>query len=132
MLILCISCCINFLKQYIGEKICLLVNVLKKLEETCEGIAQFWTTEADAFDSQGASMKQIMIKRLRGGTVTKNLSFWNEAKKEIDRYHFVISLVDQNFKVNAKIEPGSLKCITFSEVSLSLNVPMTVDTKFLH
>ena len=107
------------------------MNVLKKLEETCEGIAQFWTSEADAFDSQGAGMKEIKIRSMRSGTVKKNVSFWREAKEEIDSYAKVISIVDQHFQVDASVKQGSVKYLTFPENDLSLEVPTTVDTKFL-
>ena len=76
-------------------------------------------------------MTDKMITLMKTVIVPKNVKFWKEVKQEIDRYAAVISIVDQHFQVKGKIEQGSLKCITFHETSLSLNVPTTVDTRFL-
>ena len=120
--------------QFVAGKATKLINVLLKLEETCEAIAVFWRIEADKFDSQGAKMKTnhaVMIKVMKGKVCKDNITFWTETKDELDRYITAMSAVNAyfNFAHTANAKPSTYQTIKFANLALELHLPTTVDVK---
>ena len=119
--------------QFVASKAAKLVNVLGKLEETCEAIAAFWTMEADKFDSQGAKMETGQATMIEVGMKDQvcedNIAYWTKTKDELDRYVTAMSVINNcfNFATNAK--PPTGQSIKFANLDLNLHLPAAVDVK---
>ena len=123
---------ITILFQFIASKAMTLVQVLGKLEETCEGIAAFWTMEAENYDSQGAKMatNQVkMVKSMKGAVVKNNIKFWTEAKERMDKYATAMSVINNSFNFVTDAKPPKGKSFGLPNLELTLSVPASVDLK---
>ena len=118
--------------QFVASKAAKLVNVLGKLEETCEAIAAFWTMEADKFDAQGAKMKTnhaVMIKGMKGKVCKDNIAYWNKTKDELDRYATAMSVINNCFNFVTDAKPPTAQSIKFANLDLDLHLPPAIDVK---
>ena len=122
--------------QFVAKKAVTLLEVLGKLEETCDLIASFWTMEADKFDAQAGKMgtaqaKQIVMKSkvMRDKVVKDNLQFWTKAKEEMDRYAIAMSVINNSFNFQTEAKPSVGQSFKFKELEFTLRLPAHIDTK---
>ena len=121
-----------YVSQFIATKAKTLVEVLGKLEETCEAIAAFWTMEAENYDSQGAKMAKnqvTMVKHMKSVVVKNNIKFWSEAKGRMDKYATAMSVINNsfNFVTDAKRPRG--QPVKLPNLDLTLSIPNGVNLK---
>ena len=112
--------------QKIGDYVVTLVDMLDNIEKTCEAVAGFWTNQAENFDSQGAKMNPLLLTSLKHVIVKKSISFWTEAKGEIDRYAQTISVVDRCFNFVTSTKQGSTRSIELTTLELTLHIPSNI------
>ena len=115
-----------FITQEIGDHIVILVGMLDNLEKTCEAVAGFWTNQAENFDSQGAKMNPLLLRAMKDVTVKKSISFWTEAKGEMDRYVQTISVVDGCFNFVTSTKQSSIRSIKLPTLELTLQIPSNI------
>ena len=123
-----------FYSQFIAGKAAELVQVLSRLESTCEAIAAFWTVEAENFESQGSKMaknQKLMIASLKDVIVGDNIKFWTKAKEEMDRYVIAMSEVNNCFNFVTEAKRPKTQPIELPGLGISLRVPKSVDVKAL-
>ena len=112
------------------------MEVLGKLEETCEAVAAFWTMEADRFASQGAKMKtgqatmlKSKSKTMRSKAIENNIQFWTKAKDEMDRYVTAMSVINNSFNFQTEAKPPRAQSFGFKELEFSLSLPASINVK---
>ena len=110
------------------------MQVLSKLETTCEAVATFWTVEAENFASQCSKMainQTEMIGSLPEVVVGDNIAFWTKAKDDMDRYVIAMSQVNNcfNFVTEAKRPPT--QSVELTGLGISLRVPRSIDVEVL-
>ena len=125
MIILCV-----IILQFVASKAATLVNVLGKLEETCEAVAAFWMMEADNYDSQGAKMatnQAKMITHMKGVVVKNNIAFWTEAKERMERYVAAMTVINNCFNFVTDAKPPMAQSFGLPNIELTLHVPSTIN-----
>ena len=100
--------------------------MLDNLEKTCEAVAGFWTNQAENFDSQGAKMNPLLLRAMKDVTVKKSISFWTEAKGEMDHYAQTISVVDRCFNFVTSKKQSSIRSIKLPTLELTLQIPSNI------
>ena len=120
----------SFPTQFIAGKAAELVQVLSRLESTCEAIAAFWTVEAENFESQGSKMAKNqtkMVESLKEIVVGDNIAFWTKAKDEMDRYVIAMSAVNNCFNFVTEAKPPKAQSVELTGLGITLKVPKGVD-----
>ena len=105
------------------------MEVLGKLEATCEVIATFWTIEAENYDSQGAKMATNhvkMVKTMKGVVVKNNIKFWSEAKERMEKYIASMSVINNCFNFVTDARPPKGQSFGLPNLELTLSVPASV------
>ena len=112
--------------QEIGDHVVTLVDILDNLEKTCENVAGFWTNQSEIFDSQGAKMNPLLLSAMKDATVKKSISFWTEAKGEMDCYAKTISVVDRCFNFVTSTKQNSTRSVELPTLELTLHIPSNI------
>ena len=108
------------------------MEVLGKMEETCEIVAAFWTKEKEQYSSHGNKMAKkdtLLLKGMKNAVVKKNIEVWSNAKVRMDHYADAMSVISNKFNFASRAKPTLVHKFTLKSLELILHVPKHLNVK---
>jgi hypothetical protein len=115
--------------KFIAIKAGMLIQVIEKMEETCEAVAAFWTVEAQNYNSQVEAMKintAEVRQTMKGAVIDKNIKAWIEQKRFMEQFVADMSVICNSYNFETTAKRPKTQSITFVNLDLTLRVPSTI------
>lgn len=106
-----------------AKQIAILVKYLHEIEQMCEAIAAFWQLESDKFASfcpMVESVSDFFELGLTDEAAAEQIEWLEERKKELEKYHQVMSSVNSSFNFPTLLRPSLFPMIDLPTLHVTL------------